>query len=411
MPLVDPLLAHCGRARGRLTSALTRLEQGGSAAVVVTGPPGHGQHALLRWAATAAEARGLQALTARATEPAATIPHALTSALLASRVAAPAPAPGDGPDALLAALHARPTLLAVEDAFRADPESARLLAALVGRQQGAAPLLLLMSTHGTPPRLPEVLARMGSGAGVTELVLPAVDEHGAATMAAAICGTDPSVDERFARAAAEAAGGNPAILDDALRRLAQRGHPPVAAHIPRIRELAAAATTDHVARVLRTLRPAERTALRALAAARGVLDLPALRHLAGTRPEDEPALWSALEATGLVTPGRPLPGLEPATRTRVLADMPPATGPPCAGAPPNSPTAPERPARTSPRSSSTPRRPATTGSCPPCATPTRRPSAGRTTPTPPPASAAPSPNPRTPWNAPGWNWNWPPPRP
>ncbi|MEU1824689.1 LuxR family transcriptional regulator [Streptomyces abikoensis] len=323
MPLVDPLLAHCGRARGRLTSALTRLEQGGSAAVVVTGPPGHGQHALLRWAATAAEARGLQALTARATEPAATIPHALTSALLASRVAAPAPAPGDGPDALLAALHARPTLLAVEDAFRADPESARLLAALVGRQQGAAPLLLLMSTHGTPPRLPDVLARMGSGAGVTELVLPAVDEHGAAAMAAAICGTDPSVDERFARAAAEAAGGNPAILDDALRRLAQRGHQPVAAHIPRIRELAAAATTDHVARVLRTLRPAERTALRALAAARGVLDLPALRHLAGTRPEDEPALWSALEATGLVTPGRPLPGLEPATRTRVLADMPP----------------------------------------------------------------------------------------
>ncbi|MHA7960956.1 AAA family ATPase [Streptomyces sp. L500] len=430
MPSVDPLLTHCGRARGRLTSALTRLERGGSTVVVVTGPPGHGQHALLRWAAEAAEARGLQVLTARATPAAATIPHALTAALLASGTAAPArvalpaasgggpdalptafgkggaeqslafgsgrdelrsasgggrgglltapgegrdvlpsvsgdgrvelpSAPGEGwseppsasgggrdelrsasgdsrdalpsapggiPDALSAVLHARPTLLVVEDVFRADPESARLLAALVGRPRGAAPLVLLMGTHGTPPRLPGALARTGSGigGGVTEVVLPAVDEHGAAAMAGAICGTAPAVDERFARAAAEAAGGNPAVLDDALRRLAQRGHPPVAAHIPRIRELAAAAATDHVARVLRTLRPAERTALRALAAARGVLGLPDLRDLAGTRPEDEPALWAALEATGLVTPGRPLPGVDPATRVRVLAGMPAA---------------------------------------------------------------------------------------
>ncbi|MFD8996611.1 AAA family ATPase, partial [Streptomyces abikoensis] len=181
MPLVDPLLAHCGRARGRLTSALTRLERGGSTAVVVTGPPGHGQHVLLRWAAEAAEARGLQVLTARATPAAATIPHALTSALLASGTAAPArvtlpPAPGEITDALSAVLHARPTLLVVEDVFRADPESARLLAALVSRQQGATPLLLLMGTHGTPPRLPGALARVGSGGGGTVLVLPAVDE-------------------------------------------------------------------------------------------------------------------------------------------------------------------------------------------------------------------------------------------
>lgn len=341
MPLVDPLLAHCGRARGRLTSALTRLERGGSTAVVVTGLPGHGQHALLRWAAEAAEARDLQVLTARATPAAATIPHALTSALLASGTAVPAraalpqasgegrnalaPAPGGITDALSAVLHAGPTLLVVEDVFRADPESARLLAALGSRPRGAAPLVLLMGTHGTPPRLPDALARTTrTTGGAVTLVLPAVDEHGAAAMAAAICGTAPAVDERFARAAAEAAGGNPAVLDDALRRLAQRGHPPVAAHIPRIRELAAAAATDHVARVLRTLHPAERSALCALAAARGVLGLPDLRDLAGTRPEDEPALWAALEATGLVTPGRPLPGVDPATGIRVLAGMPAA---------------------------------------------------------------------------------------
>ncbi|MCC3779509.1 AAA family ATPase, partial [Streptomyces sp. UNOB3_S3] len=437
MPLVDPLLAHCGRARGRLTSALTRLERGGSAVVVVTGPPGHGQHALLRWAASAAEARGLQVLTARATAAAATAPHALTTGLLASRTTPdgrdepvpvpgeeryePLAAPGDSPDtmpvvpgegvdelspahgegryglpsapgdgpggplpvpgegtdrllsasgrgryglppvpgegrgeslptpapdrggpgaapgaepaALLAALYARPTLLVVEDVLRADPDSARLLAALAEQPQGATPLVLLMSTHGTPPRLPDALARMGvrlpdalartvGGGGATALVLPPVDERGAAAMAAAVCGGGTPADDRFAQAAVEATGGNPAILEDALRRLAQRGHPPVAAYIPHLRELAAAAATDHVTRVVRTLRPAERTALRALAAARGVLDLSALHRLAGTRPGDEPDLWTALEATGLVTPGRPLPGVDPATRTRILADMP-----------------------------------------------------------------------------------------
>ncbi|MDT0447744.1 AAA family ATPase [Streptomyces hesseae] len=324
MPLVDPLLAHYGRARGRLTSALTRLERGGSAVVVVTGPPGHGRHALLRWAADAAERRGLQVLTARATPAATTVPHALTGALLESRTTTadgrdePLQALADGPGELLAAaVRARPTLVVVEDVHRADPDSARLLAALADRPRG--PVVLLMSTYGTPPRLSAALARMGGGA--TELVLPAVDERGAAAMAAAVCGGTPA-DDRFARAAAEATGGNPAILEDALRRLAQRGHPPVAAHIPRIRELAAEAAADHVVRVLRTLRPDERTALRALAASGGVLDLPALRRLTGTRPEDEPALWAALEATGLVTPGRPLPGIDPATATRVLADMP-----------------------------------------------------------------------------------------
>ncbi|MEU3351861.1 ATP-binding protein, partial [Streptomyces sp. NPDC037389] len=248
MPLVDPLLAHCGRARGRVTSALTRLERGGSAVVVVTGPPGHGQHALLHWAADAAERRGLQVLTARATPAAATVPHALTGALLASRTTAadglgapmPVPgggadqpmpvrgegwdepmplpgngrdeslsAPGGGPDELLAAaLHARPTLVVVEDARHADPDSARLLAALADRPRG--PVVVLMSTHGTPPRLPGALARMGGGGGATELVLPAVDERGAGAVGARRCGGAPA-DHPVAQGAAEGPRGTPPV--------------------------------------------------------------------------------------------------------------------------------------------------------------------------------------------------------
>ncbi|MES4908408.1 MULTISPECIES: AAA family ATPase [unclassified Streptomyces] len=311
-----------------LAEAVTGLSARRPAVVTLSGAAGFGQNALLRWAVRFAEDRGLRVLRARGTPGESDLPYAAVTQLLGPATDAPAadtPAGGlsgrDGPlpglAELLRTARDRPTLLAVADLQWLDPESLHWLQALIRRLPGAPVAVLAGATgpvslaDGLPGALP-----------VTRLALGPLSPAQVATAVTLVCGGQAQ--ERFTAAAAEATGGNPAVLHDALGRFADAGHEPVDARVPQLRAIAAAATADHATRALRGLPAPVVAALRALAVCGDLLDFSLVRTLARPRPTYEAGLREALEATGLTAPGPGaalrLTGSE--VRARVLEEMP-----------------------------------------------------------------------------------------
>ncbi|GDY29815.1 LuxR C-terminal-related transcriptional regulator [Gandjariella thermophila] len=331
----EPPLVEREREQTVLASVVAELAGGRSAMVTVTGRPGRGQDALLRWTADLGHARGLRVLRARATPAERDLPHGVVVQLLTALLG-PAAGPvralvgGDpghhlpGLPALLGAARALPTLVAVADTQWLDAASLRWLRALA-RRLPSAPVALVASRDGAPPPEPGWPAVDAVPAGpvlAMELPLAPLSARGVATAVESICGVPG--DEHFVAAAA-ATAGSPAVLEEALRAFAGRGYPPVAERVPELCAAAAAVTGEHVTRVLRGL-PGEAVAvLRALAVCGDLLDFPLVCSLAEPRPPDQRRVRDTLEAAGLaVTDGDTLRICGPVVRSRVLEDMPAA---------------------------------------------------------------------------------------
>ncbi|MEV4434415.1 LuxR C-terminal-related transcriptional regulator [Streptomyces sp. NPDC049585] len=307
MRLADPLPPRPARARARLSAILTCLASGRPAVVTVGGPPGSGQHALLRWAAASALHRGIPVRTLG--------PGAASTTMPPDDTAEPGRMPTATQDG--------PVLYVAENVRATDQDTARRLAELA-EEVHALPVALMMSFDGSPAALPPVLATALAGPAAplrTDVVLPPLDAPAAAALVEQVCGTPG--DEPFVTAATRLTRGNPAVLEEALRRLVQGGRAPHATALPEFTAAAEAALADHVARVLDRLPAGHAAALRALAAA-GALGLPAVCRLAGLPADDETAVRAVLEGTGLTTPALQPPGLDAAVRTHVLACTPAA---------------------------------------------------------------------------------------
>ncbi|NUP38896.1 MAG: AAA family ATPase, partial [Streptomyces sp.] len=318
-----------------LAEAVSGLIARRPAVVTLSGTAGFGQNALLRWAAGLAEDRGLRVLRARGTPGESDLPYAAVTQLLGpSADTASADAVSEGPSGrdgpfpglaeLLRTAWDRPTLLAVADLQWLDHDSLHWLQALVRRLPGA-PIVVLAGAIGPVPltdALPGPVVVSPLPLGGSRLVLPPLSPAQVAAAVTLVCGGQGQ--ERFTAAAAEATGGNPAVLHDALRRFADTGHEPADDRVPQLRAIAAAATADHATRVLRGLPAPAVAVLRALAVCGDLLDFPLVRTLARPRPEYEAGLRETLEATGLTAPG---PGAAlrltgPEVRARVLEEMP-----------------------------------------------------------------------------------------
>ncbi|MGY0056474.1 AAA family ATPase [Streptomyces sp. LZ34] len=321
-----------------LAEAVSGLSARRPAVITLGGPAGFGQNALLRWAARLAEDRGLRVLRAQGAPGESDLPYAAVTQLLGSPAdAVPGgdPSGRDGPlpglAELLRTARDRPTLLAVADLQWLDPDSLHWLQALVRRLPGAPVMVLAGATgpvplsDGAPGPVPvSPLSRTVSppALGVSRLVLPPLGPAQAAVAVTLVCGGQGQ--ERFTAVAAEATGGNPAVLHDALRRFGDAGHEPADARIPQLRAIAAAATADHATRALRGLPAPAVAVLRALAVCGDLLDFPLVCTLARPRPEYEAGLRETLEATGLTASGSgAAPRLTgPEVRARVLEEMP-----------------------------------------------------------------------------------------
>ncbi|MFE7608465.1 AAA family ATPase [Streptomyces celluloflavus] len=323
------LLIERDRERAVLDSVITELGTGRPAVVAVTGRPGLGQHALLRWAARLAEDRGLRVRHARATGAERELRHGAVVQLTGPPQGPPHELPCRpdrlaGMTELLCAARSRPTLLVVEDTQWLDPASLQWFQALVRRLPGT-PVALLVGSSGIPVHdtpLPCVADWPTAPAVRTaELALSPLSAHGVATAVELICGI--AGDQRFTEAAAHLTAGHPAVLHTALRRFTGYGYAPVAGYLPELRDLVTAAAGDHTTGVLHGLPDAAVAVLRALAVCGGLLDLPLVCLLAGQRHLSETKLRAVLEASGFTTAGHAAPRVhDPLVRARILEEMP-----------------------------------------------------------------------------------------
>ncbi|MGW2375461.1 helix-turn-helix transcriptional regulator [Kitasatospora sp. NPDC001683] len=316
------------RERAALAAVLDRADFGRPVVVTVTGAPGYGQNALVRWAATRAERAGLRVLRARAAHAESGLAPGAVAQWLGSLHGPLDHHPLDGRGAgplsgladLLRAARTLPTVLALEDAQWLDAGSLHWLGALSRRWAGV-PLVVLCggSRLGWPdPDWYDLLTGTPGVATVHRLVLGPLDGTVVADAVLRACGVPG--EDGFVTAVGRLSAGHPEILDDILRRFARDGHRPVLARVPELAAIGGTVTGDHLMRALRGQNEEVVAVVRALAVCGDLLDFPLTCLVAGLDTLNEARLRAVLaELPGVVAGPGLEPLLVPTLRSRVLA--------------------------------------------------------------------------------------------
>ncbi|MFF4606471.1 AAA family ATPase [Streptomyces sp. NPDC001339] len=330
----DPPLLEREEEQAELRRVVVALGEGRPAVVSVTGRPGFGHNALLRWTARLAEERSVRVLRVTGSLVERDLRHGAVAQLLTplgevaerSLRVLRGPREPDGLPGLPELLHTArrtPTLVTVEDAQWLDAASLHWLQALVRRLSTGIPLALLIGRTGLDPHGPDWLADAAPSARLTRhLTVRPLSPRAVAVLAEQICGTP--CDEAFAAAASQASG-SPAVVHAALRCFADAGHRPTADRVPQLRTLITAIIGDRAGRALRGLTDETTAVLRALAVGGDLLDFSLVCALAGLRTVRESRLRAALEAAGFTVPDGSYERIRlPVVRDRVLEDTPAA---------------------------------------------------------------------------------------
>jgi DNA-binding CsgD family transcriptional regulator len=281
-----------------IEEALDAATGGEGRLVLVEAPAGLGKSSLLEAARERARDRGFEVLAARGRDLEREFPFGVARQLFEGRLRAgdaaerrrllegsaglagellgvdgPAgsAAPGDpSPYPLLHALHwvaanlaeRAPLLIVVDDAHWADELSLRFVGYL-GARLGDLPIVVMAAL------------RPGEGSADTPLLVRLAAEPAARTLrpgplseaasARLVAMRAPGVEPAFAAACYQATGGNPFLLGELLAALAQGGVAPVAASVPRVREIAPEPVARAVELTLRALSPEATAVARAVA--------------------------------------------------------------------------------------------------------------------------------------------------
>ncbi|AUS77133.1 hypothetical protein C1701_00760 [Actinoalloteichus sp. AHMU CJ021] len=308
---------------------------------VVEGTPGSGRSALLLHAAAAAERRGARVVLARGTPAETRLRHGITSQLLGA-LTPPGSSLWTSPvwtdpdrDAELVPLLCRdflsvarqqPLLVVVDDAHWADRWSVGWLGALRRRLRDVPLALLLAGDTGAVPLSPRAEGAPHGPDRVTAPHLLAVGPLTPESVRTALGRAGAPAPETLARAATDATGGNPWLLDVLRRHLGSASVPPEDLAATDVWRVVAAAHGDRVTRLAATLEAEPAGLLRALAATGGRLPFRLVAALAGLRDASERVVLDRLAGMGLVR-GRGGPDdrpdvVGPIVRDRVLAEMP-----------------------------------------------------------------------------------------
>ncbi|MGG2464391.1 AAA family ATPase [Streptomyces sp. RGM 3693] len=330
----DPPLLERESEQAQLKQVLAALGEGRPAVVSVTGRPGFGHNALLRWTARLAEERSVRVLRACGSLTERDLRHGAVIQLL-TQLGEATERPlqvlrghheVDGLPGLPELLHTirrTPTLVTVEDAQWLDPASLRWLQALARRLSAGLPLALLIGRTGVDQHGPDWLANTAPARLTRHLTVRGLSPRAVGTLAEMIFGIP--CDESFAAAAAQACHGNPAVLHAALHCLADAGHRPTADLVPQLRTVITGIIGERAGRALRGLSDESTAVLRALAVGGDLLDFTLICNLAGLRTEPESRLRSALESAGFTVPDGPYERIRlPVVRARILEDTPAA---------------------------------------------------------------------------------------
>lgn len=340
--------------RAREIAALQRmvdeLANGRPGFVLVEGPAGIGKSRLLVEAMRLATSAEVRVLSARGSQlersfgfgavrqlfEACTSDPAARDTLLAgaASVAKPVFAEVDGEEAAnhgsFAVLHGLywltvnlaiegPVVICVDDIQWCDSASLRYLAYLVKRLEGLPVLVVLAMRTGEQHPDDALLADLALDTSVTVLRPAPLSPEAAATLVRERLGEGA---DTFVEACHRMTSGNPLLLRQLLRALADEGVRPDVSHVDTVRAVGSRAVSALVTLRLRRMPPTVTAAARAVAVLGEAAGLPTAAALA-QRPEDEvAAALDILSRSEILKDERHLTFVHPLVRDAIYDDLP-----------------------------------------------------------------------------------------
>jgi DNA-binding NarL/FixJ family response regulator len=349
---VDTLLER-HREIDALRAAADDVGYAGGRAILIEAAPGLGKTRLLGAAREIACAAGLEVLTARATELERDFPFAMVrqlfepgltampetdrsslldgpaeaarGALGLTRNGAPS-ASGDtytvlyGLYRMMAAwAQRRPLMLALDDVHWSDPASLDFTGFLLPRLEELAVLVVVTARPGEADASPG-LARIADDASVQRLHPRALSGAAATELLTAELDVTPSLE--FAAVCHEVSGGNPFLLNELVRTLADRGIVP-SDDLDRVRDLTPERVAHNVLLRLRRRSAEARSVARALVVLGDHSDQRLMSAHSGLGVDAARNGADELRAAGILAPGASLQFIHPLVRNAVASELGP----------------------------------------------------------------------------------------
>lgn len=214
---------------------------------------------------------------------------------------------------------AAPLVLCVDDIQWSDEGSLHFLAYLVKRLEGLPVLLVLATRTGETHGADDLLAELAADESVSVLHPAPLTEQGTAALVADRLGRGA---DSFVATCHRMTSGNPLLLRQLLRALADQGVPPDAAHVDTVRAVGSRAITSLVTLRLRRMPATVTTVARAVAVLGPAADLSTVADLAQHSEEDVAAALDVLARSEILVDGHPLDFVNPLVRDAIHADIP-----------------------------------------------------------------------------------------
>ena len=312
------------REMGLLRSRLDELADGASGCVLVEGPAGIGKTRLLDELRRLAVAAGVWVRSARSSALEQDFEWGVVRQLF-----------GAGADDVLRReerfdvlrglcevttqlAEEAPFVLCVDDVQRCDEASLQFLAYLVRRLDGL-PVLVVLAMRTGEPQQADDLAELVADETVTVVRPEPLTEQGTAALVTDRLGRGA---DAFVATCHRMTSGNPLLLRQLLRALADQGVPPDAAHVDTVRAVGSRAITSLVTLRLRRMPATVTTVARAVAVLGPDADLVAVADLAQHPEEDVAAALDVLARSEILLDGHPLDFVNPLVRDAIHADIP-----------------------------------------------------------------------------------------
>ena len=350
VPVPPTDLVDRAREITELRRKVDELANGRTGFVFVEGPAGIGKSRLLVEAMCLATAVEVRVLSARGSqlersfgfgavrqlfEPAISDP-AVRDTLLAGAASVAKPVfeemPGDdavsnGGFAVLHGLYwltvnlatTGPVLICVDDIQWCDSASLRYLAYLVKRLEGLPVLVVLAMRTGEQHPDEALLADLALDPSVTVLQPAPLSPDAAAILVRERLGEGA---DTFVAACHRMTSGNPLLLRQLLRALADEGVRPDVFHVDTVRAVGSRAVSALVTLRLRRMPPTVTAAARAVAVLGEAADLPTVAALAQQPEEEVAAALDVLSRSEILTVERHLTFVHPLVRDAIYDDLP-----------------------------------------------------------------------------------------
>ena len=210
-----------------------------------------------------------------------------------------------------------PFVLCVDDVQRCDEPSLQFLAYLVRRLEGLPVLIVLAMRTGEQQA--DDLAELVADETVTVVRPEPLTEQGTAALVTDRLGRGA---DAFVATCHRMTSGNPLLLRQLLRALADQGVPPDAAHVDTVRAVGSRAVTSLVTLRLRRMPQEVTTVARAVAMLGPMADLRSVADLSQHSEEEVASALDLLARSEILRDGHPLDFVNPLVRDAIHADVP-----------------------------------------------------------------------------------------